>query len=371
MTPAELATLPAHDHRARRDRLRPQLADLGADRVLISDPRNVRYLSGFTGSAGVLLVGADAREDLLFTDARYEQRAAREAPDIGCIIVGDGPWGALERCARGSVLAVEAAHLSWAAARRLTDEAEAHEVSVTPTTRLVEGLRVVKDAAELARIESACAITVQALEWLVAEVVAPGRSERELATALERRFVDLGAEGAGFASIVAGGSNSAIPHHAPGERPLARGDLLTIDCGALVDGYHADHTRTYAIGAVSDELAEVHDLVGRAQAAGRAAAVAGARASSIDDAARELITSAGHGERFVHGTGHGVGLAIHEPPAVSGGSADTLRACTPLTVEPGVYLPGLGGVRIEDTIVVTADGPARCLTDTPRSLRVL
>ena len=171
---------------------------------------------------------------------------------------------------------------------------------------------------------------------------------------------------------MAAGPHGATPHHEPTDRPLAHGELLTIDCGALVDGYHADHTRTVALGPPADPLlVEVHQIVQAAQAAGRAAVRAGAMAAEVDGAARTVITEAGYGDHFVHSTGHGVGLQIHEAPTVARGSAATLAPGIVLTVEPGIYLPGRGGVRIEDTVVVTAEAAARVLTDMPRELRIL
>jgi Xaa-Pro aminopeptidase len=346
------------------------LTEAGADLLLVTDPLNVRYLSGFTGTNGQVVVAARPGDDRLITDDRYEARAAHESPELTCTLSRDAVGVALV-LGRDGTLAVEAAHLSWAEGHRVQTRAEEAGVLLLPTTGLVEQPRTVKDDAEVARLARACELTQVALQWLFDEVVAIGRTERQLATALERRFVDTGADGVAFPSIVAGGPNSAIPHHAPTDRPLRHGDLLTVDCGALVDGYHADHTRTVAIGTLDPELDAVHDLVVRAQHAGREAVREGVAAGEVDAAARELIAAAGYGERFVHGTGHGVGLAIHEAPAVARGSADRLETSTALTVEPGIYLPGLGGVRIEDTIVVTADGPARTLTDTPRELRVL
>jgi Xaa-Pro aminopeptidase len=365
-----VVTLPPHDHAARRDRLRAELADAEVDLLLVTAPANVAYLSGFTGSNGQVLVARDASEDRLVTDARYEERAAAEAPDLPATLSRDAVAVAFERL-DGGRLGVEAEHLSWAAGRDLEGRARDHGVDPVATTGLVEALRVVKDEAELARLANACQLTVDALHWLVEEVVAVGRTERELAVALERRFVDLGADGVAFPSIVASGPNAAVPHHAPTDRPLQPGDLLTIDCGAQVGGYHADCTRTYAIDHLDDELVRVHELVRTAQEAGRAAAVAGATSGDVDAAAREVIEAAGYGDRFVHGTGHGVGLDIHEAPAVARGARATLAPRTALTVEPGVYLPGTGGVRIEDTIVVTADGSPTTLTAAPRDLRVL
>ena len=368
--------LPAHDHAARRERVRGELEGHGIAVLLVSDPVSVRYLSGFTGTNGQLLLCGDPGDDRLVTDGRYTGQAAQQAPDLAVVCSRDPAAAALEAltgaaAADGGGLGVEAEHLSWARAYALEERIEPAGHHLVATEGLVAAHRQVKDAAEVARLARACAITEDALSWLVAEVVAAGRTERELATALERRFVDLGADGVAFPSIVASGPNGAMPHHRPGDRPLAAGELLTVDCGALVDGYHADHTRTVGIGGVDDRLAEVHALVERAQAAGRAAVLAGATGGEVDAAARTIIDAAGLREAFVHGTGHGVGLEIHEAPTVADGSADSLRAGMALTVEPGVYLPGSGGVRIEDTLVVTADGPARPLTDSPRELLIV
>jgi Xaa-Pro aminopeptidase len=380
--------LPAPDHEGRREDLRARLREQGLDLLLVTAPANVRYLSGFAGSNGQVLLAAHADGDRLITDERYDERAAVEAPGLPVVLSRDPIGVAVEHASSsGEVgdgggdgggsdglrprLGFEAAHLTWQEGERLRRQATEAGVVAEPATELVERLRIVKDAAELARLERASRLTVDALAWLLDEIVAVGRSERELAVALERRFVDLGADAVAFPSIVASGPNSAIPHHAPTERRLEPGDLLTIDCGALVDGYHADFTRTVAIGHLDGRLAEVHEVVRRAQEAGRAAAVAGATSGEVDAAARGVVEEAGYGERFVHGTGHGVGLDVHEAPAVARGARATLAAGTALTVEPGIYLPGLGGVRIEDTIVVTADGPARTLTDAPRDLRVL
>ncbi|MFA9429158.1 M24 family metallopeptidase [Egicoccus sp. AB-alg2] len=363
--------LPVPDHQSRRDRLRADLAGAGVDLLLVTAPANVRWLSGFSGSNGQVLIGPEPGVDLLVTDGRYEHRAAVEAAGLPLALTRAPLEIALAACERGQRLGVEAVHLAWADATDWVEQGETAGVEVRPTRALVERRRVVKDDAEIARLARACALTVEALEWLFAEVVAVGRSERDLATALERRFVDLGADGVAFASIVASGPNAAVPHHAPSDRRLQVGDVLTVDCGALVDGYHADCTRTVALGHLDDRLREVYAAVEAAQAAGRAAAVAGARAGDVDAACREHLTAAGYGDRFVHGTGHGVGLDIHEAPAVGKGSPATLAPATALTVEPGVYLPGVGGVRIEDTIVVTADGPPTILTTAPRALRVL
>jgi Xaa-Pro aminopeptidase len=362
---------------ARRERLRAELVAHHLDVLLVTDPRNVRYLTGFRGSNGQLLLAAAeaAGADRLVTDERYLARAASEAGDLEVACSREPGEVALTvaRTTAGRRLGVEAEHLTWAQARALEDEAATSPtVEVVATEGWVEALRQVKDDAEVAALAAACELTTTALAWLLVSRVRPGVTERELARTLEQRFVELGAEGVAFPSIVAAGPNGASPHHEPTDRPIVAGELVTIDCGARVDGYHADCTRTVAVGAPpAPELIEVHDLVRRAQAAGRAAARVCATGGDVDAAAREVIEAAGHGDAFVHGTGHGVGLAIHELPAVAMGSGATLDADTVLTVEPGVYLPGLGGVRIEDTIVVTADASPRLLTDLPHELRVL
>jgi Xaa-Pro aminopeptidase len=363
-------SLPPIDHAAHRDAARSLLAATELDVLLVTDPANVRYLTGFSGSNGQVLLAGDPAGDRLITDDRYEERASVEAPDIEVVVSREPLDVAVAHAAGGRRgLGFEADHLTWRQGERLRELVQDAEVRVRPSTGFVERLREVKDTAELARLTAACQLTVDALTWLLGEVAAPGRTERELAIVLERRFLDLGADGVAFPSIVAAGPNGAIPHHAPTSRPLANGELLTVDCGAIVDGYHADCTRTIAVGDVAGDLPAIHAIVREAQAAGRSAAIAGATAGDVDAAARNVIVTAGYGPRFVHGTGHGVGLAIHEAPAVGQRGRATLAAGTALTVEPGIYLPGVGGVRIEDTIVVTADGPARILTDLSRELR--
>ena len=362
--------LPPMDHAARRDRLRASLDGMW---LLVSSPVNVRYLSGFAGSAGQVLVGVSVEHDRIITDDRYEERVAVDAPDLTAAISRDPVGIALEAvtAGSGSRIAVEADHLTWAAADTLRSRARDADIEVVATTGAVAQLRLTKDDAEVARLDRACAITTAALEWLFTEVVAPGVTERELATALERRFIDLGADGVAFPSIVASGPNAATPHHEPSVRRLEVGDVLTVDCGASVDGYHADCTRTVGVHHLDAAVQGIYEVVRQAQAAGRAATVLGATAGDVDAAARGVVEDAGYGERFVHGTGHGVGLEIHEAPAVARGSGATLEVGTTLTVEPGVYVPGLGGVRIEDTLVIGADGLARVLTDIPRELRLI
>jgi Xaa-Pro aminopeptidase len=358
---------PAADHAARRDAVRGSLADAGIDALLVSAPANVRYLAGFTGSNGKLLLAAEAPGDRLLTDERYRGRAARECPGLA-VEVGRDPLDRLADALADQRLGFEAEMLSVAAAERLRTRSGG--LTIVGTSGLVEAFRLVKDDAEIARLAEACRLTTEAMAWLF-EQMRPGLDERALAIALERRFVDLGADAPSFPSIVASGPNGAIPHHEPSERVLSVGDLVTVDAGAMLDGYRADCTRTVALGRVEGVLVGVHEVVRRAQAAGCAAAVRDVVAGDVDRAARQVVEHAGYGSAFVHGTGHGVGLEIHEAPAIGPGSRATLPAGAVLTVEPGIYLPDVGGVRIEDTLVVAPDGPPRPLTDIPRDLLVL
>lgn len=359
------------DHAARRTRAAAALEDAGADAVVVTARANVRYLTGFRGSNGQLLL-TTAGDALLVTDARYEERAASEAPGLTTVLDRDWPRQAagFARDHGARRVAFESRHLSHHDAHGLLDLLAEEGLEGVATEELIELLRVVKDEHEVAVLRRACSITVEALEAALA-LAAPGRTERELAVMIERTMVDLGADGTAFDSIVASGPNSAVPHHAPTERVLARGDLLKLDVGARVDGYHADMTRTVALGDPGPDLRTVHDLVREAQARGVAAAVDGASTGDVDAACRSYLDDAGHGDHFVHGTGHGVGLDIHEAPTVAPGASATLRPGTAITVEPGVYLPGRGGVRIEDTVVIRPSGPPEPLTDAPRELRLL
>lgn len=343
----------------RRTRLRARLAHAGLDALLVTRLVNVRYLTGFTGSAGSLLVAAGG--DVLVVDGRYAEQAATEAPDVGLVVTRGDDW-LHEHLPQGR-LGLESHDLAWDRARALADLVDAE---VVPAPFHVEELRQVKEPEELAAIARACALTDEAFADLCGWL-APGLTERAVARRLQHALTGLGADDRAFAPIVAAGPNGARPHHRPTDRPLEAGDLVTLDFGALVDGYHADMTRMVALGDPGAELLGVVALVREAQEAGLAAATAGAGAGEVDAACRDVIRRAGHGEDFVHGTGHGLGLEIHEEPILRSGAGATLRTGMAVTVEPGVYLPGLGGVRIEDTVAVT-DGPPDVLTRTAKDL---
>jgi Xaa-Pro aminopeptidase len=336
---------------ARLDRLRAVLAGRSLSGAVITNRANVRYLTGFTGSNGALVVPAEA-EPSLITDGRYVDQAAAESPGLAVV------------CAR---------HLVDAIAHELTQGrwgVETHDLSVDvhaalaaaagavlePLGRIVEELRVVKDDAEVAALRQACAISTQALAALIAAPLS-GLTERQIARRLENLMLDLGADGVAFDTIVAAGENSAIPHHAPTDRPVDIGDLLKLDFGAESAGYHADCTRTLVLGAADSLQQEIHQAVREAQAAAAATLMDGCELSAPWTAATDALRESGWLENFTTGLGHGVGLEIHEDPYPSQRASGRIRGRTVLTIEPGIYLPGRGGVRIEDTVLVTSDSP--------------
>jgi Xaa-Pro aminopeptidase len=355
-------------HAARRERVQKTIAEAGADAALITFGPNVRYLTGLASSNAALLLPADGT-GVLATDSRYTLAAQRDCPDLELITERFlEPRLAAEMASRGMRTVAFEAH-EMTVERHAELVAGAEGVQVVPFGRKIEELRAVKDPSELELLATACRISCQAIADVFA-LIRPGMTERRLASALDRRMADLGAERPAFDTIVASGPNGAIPHHAPADRPMRRGDLITMDFGALYGGYHADMTRTVALGEPSGWQREIYELVAAAQRAGVEAARPGAEVRDVDAAARDLIRDAGHGEHFGHGLGHGIGLEVHEAPMIGYGRTGKLGSRVPVTVEPGVYLPGRGGVRIEDVLVVGADGPD-LLTTTTRELLVL
>ncbi|WP_167102688.1 Xaa-Pro peptidase family protein [Mycobacterium sp. DL592] len=369
-------------HSQRRDRLADRLAADGLDAIVISDLVNVRYLSGFTGSNAALLVFAGDTPTVLATDSRYRTQAANQAPDVET---------AIERaCARhlvGRAVADGARRIGFEShvvtvdgfdllAKELDEHPGAAEL--VRASGVVEALREVKDAGELALLRLACEAADAALAELVQRGgLRPGRTEKEVGRELEALMLEHGADGPSFETIVAAGANSAIPHHRPTDAVLAAGDFVKIDFGALVGGYHSDMTRTFVLGPAADWQREIYTLVETAQRAGREALKVGATLSDVDRAARQVIADAGYAENFGHGLGHGVGLQIHEAPGINSAAAGTLLAGSVVTVEPGVYLPDRGGVRIEDTLVVLDEPLGRrhetteLITRFPKELTIL
>jgi Xaa-Pro aminopeptidase len=362
---------------ARRDALRATAAEQGLDAVLVTNLLNVRYLTGFTGSNGALLVSADGA-DLFGTDGRYTTQAASQVPDVELVVDRATVAGLATLAARRGVgrLGYESHDVTVdglaALEKVLAEASDGRPVpELTSVRRAVETLRAIKDEREIELLRQACAVADQALAELAAEgALRPGRTELEVGRELDARMLRLGAEAPSFETIVATGANSAIPHHRPDATELRSGDFLKLDFGATVGGYHSDMTRTVVLGEPADWQRDIYELVASAQAAGRAALAVGADVVAVDAAARDVIVAAGHGEHFTHGLGHGVGLEIHEAPGIGPLGAGTLAAGMAVTVEPGVYLPGHGGVRIEDTLVVTDDAP-ELLTLTSKELLVL
>jgi Xaa-Pro aminopeptidase len=354
---------------ARRAALRALLPGAGVDALLVTDLVNVRYLTGFTGSNAALLVHAGGDAGSRFcTDGRYRTQAAAEVPDLEPVI---DRACALALAKQAKALGVGRLGFESDAVTVDAHDGLAAAADGVPLLRapgLVQRLRAVKDAGEVEALRRACAVGDAALaDLLAAGGLRPGRTEREVALDLEDRMRARGATGPAFETILAAGAHSAVPHHRPTAVELRRGDLVKLDFGAIVDGYHSDMTRTVVLGGAADWQRDLHALVAEAQAAGRAALAPGAEVTAVDAAARGVVERAGRGEEFVHGLGHGVGLQIHEAPYVGKTGTGALAAGMVVTVEPGVYLEGRGGVRIEDTLVVREAGP-ELLTHTTREL---
>ena len=355
----------------RLTRCRGLLEELGVDGVLVTDPVDVRYVSGFRGDDATLVIGADAA--LLCTDSRYWEQVHEEVREFELSKVTSAPLLAHSAAAAAEVLGpdaglgYQAAQLSHAAYRTLRRK---HHGRLRDVRQSVTLLRAVKDQDEIAAMRRAGAVTDEGLAAVVARGLV-GRSERDVAWDLRVEYHRLGAEGEAFGAIVATGDHGAQAHALPGERIIRAGELVVIDTGARVDGYCSDITRTYAAGEPDGHLRRVYDLVLAAQLAGLAAVRAGAHGrDDVDAAARAVIEAAGFGERFGHGTGHGVGLEVHEAPSLGRTRGDRLETGMVCTVEPGIYVEGLTGVRIEDTVLVTPDGAER-LTTSPKELQIV
>ncbi|BDY31598.1 MULTISPECIES: M24 family metallopeptidase [Mycolicibacterium] len=356
----------------RRERLRRRLATIDLDAMLVTDLVNVRYLAGFTGSNAALLIRTGDETPVLVTDGRYRTQAAQQAPDAEVVIERACAPCLARRAASDGIrrLGFESHVVTVDAFTALTKAAgDAVELVRAPGT--VEALREVKDAGEIALLRLACEAGDAALADLVERGgLRPGRTEKDVRNDLEALMLAHGADGPSFETIVAAGPNSAIPHHRPTDAVLAAGDFVKIDFGALVAGYHSDMTRTFVLGSAAQWQLDVYDLVESAQRAGRAALAPGVALSAVDAASRQVIAEAGFAENFGHGLGHGVGLQIHEAPGINATAAGTLLAGSAVTVEPGVYLPDRGGVRIEDTLVVGESAPD-LLTRFPKELVIV
>ena len=346
--------------------LRERLVEAHLDGLLVSSLPNIRYLTGFSGSNALLFV--THRDVLLVTDFRYDHQASDEAGDVARVRIEPaslwtGLWALLAE-AGISTAGFESAHLVHRDFQRLLDEGG--KWHWRPTTDLVEALREVKDADEVAHIRAAAGIAVEALASTLGQVRA-GVSELAIAGVLERHLRESGTEAFPFPTIVASGPRSALPHARAGDRTIAQGDFLLLDFGATANGYCADITRTVVVGRASERQREVYEAVRQANEVARAEVRAGMRGKDADAIARDLLTSRGFGEAFGHGLGHGLGLEVHEAPRLSRVVETVLVEGAVVTIEPGAYLPGLGGVRIEDDVYL-GPGGTRLLTEFPREL---
>ncbi|HEU5104531.1 MAG TPA: Xaa-Pro peptidase family protein [Solirubrobacterales bacterium] len=350
--------------RGRGDRLEKLLAERELDRMLVTDLTNVRYLTGFTGTNGAVVCGPGIR--LFFTDFRYTERASAEVEGWESLTIGNDWLKGIGEHLSGRV-GFEDDHMAVRTLEKLKEKLP-EGVEVVAAGGRVEELRRVKDDQELAKIAEASKLADDVLAWAL-EQGFTGRPEREVARATEARIRELGADPS-FPAIVAAGPNGALPHAEPGEREIGRGELVVFDMGAQLDGYCSDGTRTFGTGDPGEEARAVYEVVRQAQQKGLDAIKAGVKGEDVDTAARAVIDAAEYGEYFGHALGHGVGLEVHEGPRLSQRSDDVLAPGEVITVEPGVYLPGKLGVRIEDLVVVAEDG-LRNLSSLPKELQLV
>ncbi len=338
----------------RRARLARSLDELNVGAFIVTHLPNVRYLSGFSGSAGVLVVEKNEATTLI-TDSRYKNQSQEET-GLEIYLVTGSYEETLARFARVRdfrSLAYEEIHLRVSQLTLL--ESELPTARLVGARGLVEELRIVKDATELAALERAAAGLMPALDSIRSSIRVD-TSERTLAAELDYRLRRDGYERTSFDTIVASGSRSALPHGRPTDRRFQTGDLLVVDFGGVMEGYASDITRTFSLGDPVGEMAQIYEVVVAAQQAAIQKIAPGVEAQEVDGAAREVIEKAGFGEFFGHGTGHGIGLEVHEAPWIAPGRGERLKSGMVFTVEPGIYIPGKGGVRLEDDVLVTEDG---------------
>ena len=347
-------------NKARLSALRRNFTDMELQALLVTRPENRRYLSGFTAgdpqldeSSGCLFI--TSRRQYILTDFRYKIEAQREAPGFDVLIYSAGAIKSLTGLiARHKILrmGIEEDHMTVKAFRQLREQTGIEPVS---TSGLVEDLRSSKDESEVKTIKRALRITETALIRTL-QFLEPGRTELEISRFLEQAMLDLGAEGLAFDNIVASGPNAALPHAVPTNKKIKEGETIIFDCGALYKGYRADLSRTIVLGQAADWIKEIYTVVRRAQLAAIEAIKPGMMTDEVDAVARDIIDQAGFGSHFGHGLGHGVGLATHEAPSLSKRQRRPLEPGMVVTVEPGIYLEGKGGVRLEELVLVTDNG---------------
>ena len=369
------ADLPALEIAPRLERLRAALATEKCDLLVLTNLTNIRWLTGFSGSAGIVAVSAS--DCTLITDGRYAIQAPQEIADAQAQVQveissnGQEQKTQLRQALQQSggdpaTVGLEAAHISW---ERQLAWSEMLSGEPVPVTGLLEKLRQLKDPGEIARMTQAAAIVDEAMQNIF-ELLGEAKltaSEQDLAAELDYQIRRRGASETAFETIVASGPNSALPHARPGSRKIQRGELLLIDVGAVYDGYRSDMTRTFSLGEPSPKETEIWQVVQESQQLGVDAVRAGATTGEIDAVCRQTINVAGWGDAFMHSTGHGVGLDIHEQPSVSANTRDVLEVGEVITVEPGIYLADVAGVRLEDTVLVQS-GACEPFTKTPKFL---
>ncbi|MDX2175604.1 MAG: Xaa-Pro peptidase family protein [Candidatus Sumerlaeia bacterium] len=359
----------ANEFADRLKKFRSRFADLKIDAAVVMNRVNTRYLSGFAGSFSILAV--DGKRAVLFTDSRYAEAASREAPE-GVEVRCQPREKALEyyRDFFAPLKGKRVGHESSITVAELDRlKKYARGAKWTPAESAILKLRAVKSESELKSVRKAAKLA-DAMMHLAVETARAGMPESELSKAIRRASEDLGGTGESFENIVASGPNSSSPHHTPGKRKLKSGDPVTVDLGGVVEGYCSDLTRTFAIGKASKKFTEIYGVCLEANEAAIAGIRPGMTGKEADALARNAIEKAGFGEYFGHSLGHGVGIEIHEQPRLATTSADILEPGMVITIEPGIYIPGVGGVRIEDLAVVTAKGVA-VLSKTPKNLLVV
>ena len=353
----------------RLQKLRPAIAEKDLDALLVSQRENCRYVSGFTGSSSWLLISY--KHAILATDFRYIEQAKQESRDFELIQIRGEIHDWLPELAYDSgwhKLAFAANHISVATYHRLNETIKAKQLNLEliPTTGLVEGLRCIKEADELELIIKAAQLTDTAFEQAKL-MIRPGVTEKEAAWEIEKFLRESGSEGVAFDIIVASGPNSALPHAKPTERTISQNEPVLIDMGARIGGYCSDFSRTFYLGESDETLSKIYNTVLRAQLVAIEGIRSGMTAAEADRMGRSIIEQASYGEAFGHGLGHGVGLEVHESPGLAPNSADLLADGMVFTIEPGIYIRGLGGVRIED-MVVLENGRAKVLTKSVKHL---
>ncbi|AKK03245.1 aminopeptidase P family protein [Corynebacterium epidermidicanis] len=353
----------------RRRALASAIAAQRLDAILVTHLTHVRYLSNFSGSNAALLVNKDLTARIC-TDGRYTTQIATEVPDIEALIERNSAVALLGTVQGPRRVGFEADYLSVTQLEKL-QAAAPEDVQLVPVSGVIEKLRLVKDNLSQQRLRDVAALATTALDdLLTAGELAVGRREIDVAADLEYRMRKLGAERPSFDTIVASGPNSAKPHHGASDRVITAGDLVTIDFGAHDRGFNSDMTRTFVMGHADEFAAEIYQVVLEAQLAGVAAATPGTQLVDVDKACRDIIEAAGYGEYFVHSTGHGLGLDVHEAPYAAQTGTGVLAAGMTLTIEPGIYVPGRGGVRIEDSLLIT-DGAPEIITIMSKELTIV